>query len=210
MTLAIFQISCSDRHEIEKSAIDKNEIIIVDTIVASPQFSERFGSAGEEDLIWQYNEEIVPEKHIEQIDDSQLKINGISILSAESLIEELGLKADNRNSSNKTLMLRSNDSTISAFIHNNEVSSINLNKGVSVELLQSNLFDMTFQKYKETFPGSYNMRNFTTNGSDVLYYQDIDSVKTLDFTELFTKSGKLKLTWANGRVERMEYLYFKW
>lgn len=210
MAIAIFLISCSDRHEIEKSAIDMNEIIAVDTILAIPDFSERFGSAGEEDLIWQFNDEYVPEKYIEQIDDSQLKINGISILAVDSLIEELGLEADNRNSLNKTLMLRSNDSTISAFIHNNEVSSINLNKGVSVELFQTNLFDMTFQKYKENFPRSYSMRNSSTNGSDIMYYRDIDSVKTLDFTELFTKSGKLRLTWANGRVEKMEYLYVKW
>jgi len=210
MILAIFLISCSDRHEIENIPVDKNEIIAVDTILETPNFSERFKSAGKEELIWQYNEEIVPEKYIEKIDDHQLTINGISILAVDSLIEELGLEADNRNSSKETLMLRSNDSTISAGIHNNEISFINLNKGVSVKLFQVNLFDMTFQNYKEAFPGSYSMRNSTTNMSDVIYYQDIDSVKTLDFTELFTKSGKLKLTWANGRVERMEYLYFKW
>lgn len=202
-------ISCSEKQEIE-NLINSDEIIAIDTMVDAPNFSERFGSAGKEDLIWQFNKDIVPENYIEQIDDTQLKVNGISILDIESLKENLDLEIDERLSSNNVLTLSSTDKTIMVIIQNNGLSSIILKDGVSIELSQKKLFDLTFETYKKKFPHSYNMRNFTTSASDIFDYQEIDSIKTLDFTELFTKSGKLKLTWANGRVEKMEYLFLKW
>lgn len=52
------------------------------------------------------------------------------------------------------------------------------------------------------------MRNFTTLSNDVIRYNEIDSVKSLDFTHLYTNSGKLTITWVNGKVERTFYKYF--
>jgi hypothetical protein len=203
-------ISCSERKEVSEPAIDMDEITVVDTFLTIPDFSERFGSAGDGDPIWQYNEEIVPEGYIERIDDSQLEINGIAILPSESLIEELDLDRDKSVPPNISYTLRSTDEKISAYIQDKELISIILSRGISLELAKENLFDITFGKYKEKFPKSYSMRNFKTDVPDIMYYRENDSVKTLDFTALHTESGKLKFTWVNGRVERMHYDYLKW
>jgi len=203
-------ISCSERKEVSEPAIDMDEITVVDTFLTIPDFSERFGSAGDGDPIWQYNEEIVPEEYIELIDDSQLEINGIAILPSESLIEELDLDRDKSVPPNISYTLRSTDEKISAYIQDKELISISLSRGISLELAKENLFHITFEKYKEKFPNSYSLRNFNTDVPDIMYYREIDSVKTLDFTALHTKSGKLKFTWVNGRVERMQYDYLKW
>jgi hypothetical protein len=202
-------ISCSERKEVSEPAIDMDEITVVDTFLTITDFSERFGSAGDDDTIWQYHEEIVPEGYVERIDDSQLEINGIAILPSENLIVELDLDRDKRVPPNISCTLRSSDEKISAFIQNKELIAISLSRGVSLALAKENLFEMTFEKYKKKFPKSYSMRNFTTDAPDIMYYREIDSVKTLDFTALHTDSGKLKLTWANGRLERMQYYYFK-
>lgn len=199
-------ISCTPKKEKPFQEVSFDEVIAIDTNVNTPEFSERFQSFDLEKPIWQYNEKIVPEELIEKINDDSLlfkgqKIKNILAIAPQSISNEITSK----NQAEVWLA----DSTVSIIMQNKEIISINFATGSNLIYGDLNLFSLTPLDYKEKFPGSYQMRNFTTISDDINQYASIDSIKSLDFTQLNTNSGKLTITWINGDIERIFYKTFR-
>ncbi|WP_297337102.1 hypothetical protein [Algoriphagus sp.] len=199
-------ISCTPKKEKPFQEVSFDEVIAIDTNVNTPEFSERFQSFDLEKPIWQYNEKIVPEELIEKIKDDSLlfkgqKIKNILAIAPQSISNEITSK----NQAEVWLA----DSTVSIIMQNEEIISINFATGSNLIYGDLNLFSLTPLDYKEKFPGSYQMRNFTTISDDINQYTSIDSIKSLDFTQLNTNSGKLTITWINGDIERIFYKTFR-
>ena len=206
--LVLATISCSsDKEKPIQENFSSDEVIASDIEIYEPDFSERFQSFDSENPIWQYNEEYWnPEERIEKINEDNLLFKGQKlkdILDTRPYLEayeSVPIRTQN-------VMLA--DSSTIVLLQNGEITSLSFTKGSELKYENRNLFSYTPISYKKEFPGSYQMRNFTTSHDDVMRYREIDSVKSLDFTHLYTDSGKLTITWVNGNVERVFYDYYR-
>ncbi|GAB2632691.1 hypothetical protein [Belliella aquatica] len=202
LVLVIF--SCSKRDKLTLENFPLDEVIAIDTFTNTPDFSERFQSFDNESPIWQFNKNIVPEELIEKINEDKLLINGQKLNDISEI--KTFLEANDYDEIRQEVWLR--DSSITIIIQNSKINSLSFTKSSNLKYEDLDLFSLTPLSYKKKFPGSYKMRNFTTLSNDVIRYSEIDSVKSLDFTYLHTNSGKLTITWVNGKVERTFYKYF--
>ncbi|MEB2787364.1 hypothetical protein [Algoriphagus persicinus] len=202
----IFLIGCSNQDK------DVEEILIDDEIGTEinsemMDFSDRYKSKGSDLPIWENSSDLQIEDYIEIVDIKEFTIAGkkFTILNSENIANNLNLVTNDKLTSDYIKVLNSKDDKIIAIVQQMKITSVNFRKEADLQLSGNNIFDLSFEAYKDKFPGSYSVRNLKPNISDVSYYYNIDSVETLDFTQLNSQECKLNFTWVNGYLKEVEY-----
>jgi len=208
----IFLISCSPQQSEDQEKAVAEEILAVNNDLETINFSDRFESEGKDSPIWVDRQDLNIEDYIESVDTKYLTIEGKQFdeVNSENIAKDLNLEIDENLTSDNIKIFKSKDEKIVAVIQEGKITSIDTRKDADLKLNGKNIFELTFKSYKDKFSGSYKVRNFKPNISNVSYYNKIDSVRTLDFTELHSQTGKLNFTWVNGYLIEVCYTNVEW
>ncbi|KPQ12499.1 MAG: hypothetical protein HLUCCX10_14755 [Algoriphagus marincola HL-49] len=163
--------------------------------------------------IWYYNESenLIIEEIAETLPQDQIFLNEVSIANYPKTPEKLpsSFILKRRDDQIDILNYRNLEDSVWVQYSQGKLTSLEFNNYSNTDFRLEDLpvFQATLDDYKERYPGSYSLRNLFP--SYLLQdYHNLDSVKTIDLTFLWTEGARIDIIWLNKYAVHAEFRFF--